>query len=104
MSSISGLSSSYQQMQSLQTQEANTEKYLETSQAIMSAMTSSLTSLSQGEAALAEKRVLERAESGSSKTSLSLLVAQLAKSTSENALLGVLDSGSSSGSTVNLLT
>jgi predicted NodU family carbamoyl transferase len=103
MSSISGLSS-YQQLQNWQSQENYMQQYLATSQALMSSMTSSLRSLSQGEATLAEKKVLARDESGSSKASMSVLIAELAQANSENSLVSMLNSSSTtSGSTVNLL-
>jgi hypothetical protein len=100
---ISGMST-YAQMQYWQTREANMQQYLATSQALMSTMTSSMTSLYEGQATLAEKQVLSRIESGSSNGSLSLLIAQLQDASSKDGLVSMLNAASStSGSSVNLL-
>jgi len=75
---ISGMST-YAQMQYWQTREANMHQYLNTSQsqALMSAVTSSMTNLYEGHATLVERQVLSRIQSGSSNASAALLVAQL---------------------------
>ena len=100
---ISGMST-YAQMQYWQTREANMQQYLNTSQALMSAVTSSMTNLYEGQATLAEQQVLSRIQSGSSNASAALLVAQLENANSQSALVSVLNGASlTSGSSVNLL-
>jgi len=100
---INGMST-YAQMQYWQTREASMQQYLATSQALMSAVSSSMTNLYQGEATLTERQVLSRIQSGSSNGSAAVLVAQLENANSENGLVSMLSgTSSSSGSSVNLL-
>jgi hypothetical protein len=100
---INGMST-YAQMQYWQTREANMQQYLATSQALMTAMTSSMTSLYEGQATLTERQALSRIQSGSSNGSVSVLIAQLEDASSKDGLVSMLNSTSSTGgSTVNLL-
>ena len=100
---INGMST-YAQMQYWHTRQANMSQYLATSQALMSTVTSSMTSLSQGQATLAERQVLSRIASGSSNGSLSVLIAQLQDASSKQGLVSMLNAASSnSSSSVNLL-
>jgi hypothetical protein len=100
---INGMST-YAQMQYWQTREASMQQYLATSQALMSAVSSSMTNLYQGEATLTERQVLSRIQSGSSNGSVAVLVAQLENANAENGLVSMLSgTSSSSGSSVNLL-
>jgi hypothetical protein len=100
---INGMST-YAQMQYWQTREASMQQYLATSQALMSTVTSSMTSLAQGQATLAERQVLSRIASGSSNGSLSVLIAQLQDASSKQGLVSMLNTASStSSSSVNLL-
>lgn len=100
---INGMST-YAQMQYWQTREANMQQYLDTSQALMSAVTSSMTNLYEGQATLVEQQVLSRIQSGSSNASAALLVAQLENANSQTALVSVLNGASlTSGASVNLL-
>ena len=100
---INGMST-YAQMQYWQTREANMQQYLATSQALMSAVTSSMTNLYEGQATLAERQVLSRIQSGSSNASVALLIAQIQDASSKDGLVSMLNAASStSGSSVNLL-
>ena len=100
---INGMST-YAQMQYWQTREANMQQYLATSQALMSAVTSSMTNLYEGEATLTERQVLSRIQSGSSNGSAAVLVAQLENANAEGGLVSMLNgSSSTTGSSVNLL-
>ena len=101
---INGMST-YAQMQYWHTREANMQQYLATSQALMSSLTSSMTSFYEGQATLTEKQVLSRMASGSSNGSLSLLIAQLEDASSKDGLVSMLNAATSStsGSSVNLL-
>jgi hypothetical protein len=100
---INGMST-YAQMQYWQTREASMEQYLQTSDALMSAVSSTMTNLYQGEATLTEQQVLSQIQSGSSNASAALLVAQIENANAENGLVSMLSSSSSTtGSSVNLL-
>jgi hypothetical protein len=103
---ISGMST-YAQMQYWQTRETNMQQYLNTSQALTSVVTSSMTTLYQGQATLTERQALSRIASGSSKANIKVLIAELANANSQNALVSVLNGGtlnsSTGGSSVNLL-
>jgi hypothetical protein len=100
---INGMST-YAQMQYWQNRESSMQQYLATSQALMSTMTSSMTSLYEGQATLTERQALSRIQSGSSNGSVSVLIAQLEDASSKDGLVSMLNGGSSSsGSSVNLL-
>jgi hypothetical protein len=100
---INGMST-YAQIQYWQTREADTQQYLATSQALMAAVSSSMTNLYEGEATLTERQALSRIESGSSNGSAAVLVAQLENANAEGGLVSMLNGTSStSGSSVNLL-
>jgi hypothetical protein len=102
---INGMST-YAQIQYWQTREASTQQYLATSQALMSAVSSSMSSLYEGEATLTEKQALSRIQSGSSNGSVAVLIAQLENANAEDGLVSMLNSTSSSSNSnalVNLL-
>jgi hypothetical protein len=100
---INGMST-YAQMQYWQNRETNMQQYLATSQSLMSAMTSSMTGLYEGQATLTERQALSRIESGSSNGSVAVLIAQLEDASSKDGLVSMLNAASStSSSSVNLL-
>jgi hypothetical protein len=100
---ISGMST-YAQMQYWRTRQDNMQQYLNTSQALMASVTSSMSSLYEGQATLTERQALSRIASGNSNGSISVLVAQLANANAQNGLVSMLNGTSStSSSSVNLL-
>jgi hypothetical protein len=100
---INGMST-YAQIQYWQTREADTQQYLATSQALMSAVSSSMTNLYEGEATLTERQALSRIQSGSSNGSAAVLVAQLESANAQDGLVSMLNgTNSTTGSSVNLL-